>query len=1008
LLKKRFALLDRFAAAPVTPRPASDDDFDDLIREADATQGRQEWETALGLWQQASERRPERINCWLQIGNMRNELARYKPAIVAFETARALDPQAAEPLMGIAGVHERAGDWNRALVSWNELVRLLEDPARRARSSDQDRRVHAFLHAALSASEAGQRELAQDIILDATRRVPGFAELPGHLLMRARAVRQADPERARALLRQCLERAPDDDAARFEFGSIALDSGRADEWAEAAEVVEAATGRRPNDLSFLWLLADLRDRLRQWSAVRALSERMADLAPGEARFLRRALDAALTMKDLVAARYLAHRFMQAFPGEFIALHLLARGYEDAQELDRARLLFRFLRRKWPHSAWHDARYIVLMAARRSLPEADRMLRAAVATRGRDTELDRAYCDAAFHSGNFAEARLRLEWFISEHPDDEGAQLFLGYVIANTSSLADAERHFLAIATRSFQAKGALIGLAHMAMRRREPFVVHERWASVVEVYPDDTISRVEYARSAYEIRDFDLAVQICETQLRRLPSDVTMGEFYAWLLVAIGRFENAWAYLQTLRHHTGPSWTVLQLSLLSAAQTGRLDAEFEAICDSVPDSGTRTDGSRFYHAIRQLWSAHRPDLLHNLVSRAAVEPRHLAWLSPYLRGQPGQPALAPEFRARVDAVWSRTHGLVRGDTAARLNAASDAEISQWLDRPRHAFPTVHIVNKFEQTRGGSELHALDVGGRLAKYAKVEFWAPEMPHPYFSGTLGVKPIEPGQGRVPHGGVLVIIGVYFNIATWIRRARPKRVIFLYNTFEAPLLFERIQEVFEQTGVRSELLYCSDMMRQEVDLPGFFEPSPVDIELFRPRSTPFPPDHRFTVGRHSRDVIEKHHAQDWKVYEVVAQAGGRSRLLGGTCMERVFPATESLELLSARPDGIVEFLQELDCYYYNTSTWIEPWGRVVIEAMACGLPVLVSNSGGYAQAVEHGRTGLVFRTVGEAAGLMRELVADPTLRQRLGTAARHSVDTLLGAPALARLVLFYLEQD
>ncbi|WP_428484560.1 glycosyltransferase [Rhodopila sp.] len=1007
-MKKSFSLLDRFASKPVASRQEAPDDVAALMREASAAQDRQDWAMAQRLWQEASERRPENINCWLQLGNMRNELAHYKLAITAFETARALDPQAAEPLAGIAGVHERAGDWNAALASWNQLVQLFEDPGRSVRPSDQEQQGHGFLHAALSASMAGQREFAMDIIVDATRRVPGFAELPGHLLMRARAVRQSDPERARALLRQCLERAPDEDAARFEFGSIALDHGKAREWAEAVDVVEAALVRRANDLSFLWLLADLRDRLREWSAVRVLSERMADLAAGEPRYLRRALDAALAMKDLVAARRIACTFTRTFPGEFIAVHELACAYEDAQELDRARLLFRFLRRKWPHSGWHEFRYIALTAARRSLAEADRLLRAAVARRGRDLELDRVYCDIAFRGGNFAEARRRLEWFISEHPDDEAAQLFLGYVIANTSSLAEAERHFLAMATRSFQAKGALVGLAHMAMRRREPLVVHERWASVVELYPDDTIGRVEYARSAYEIRDFDLALQICERQLRLLPSDVTMGEFYAWLLAAIGQFEPAWVYLKSLRRHTGPGWTILDLSLLSAAQTGRLDTEFDGILDSVPDSGTRRDGGRFYHAIRQLWSAHRPDLLHKLVDRATIEPRHLAWLSPYLRGHPGQPALAPAFHARVDAAWTRTRELVRGDTATRLRAASDAQIATLLDRPRHAFPTVHIVNKFEQTRGGSELHALDVGERLAGYTDVEFWAPEMPHPYFSAKLGVKAIEPGQGQVPHGGVLVIIGVYFNIVTWIRRARPKRVIFLYNTFEAPLLFERIQEVFEQTGVRSELLYCSDMMAREVDLPGFFEPSPVDIELFRPRGTPFPSGHRFTVGRHSRDVIEKHHGQDWKVYEAAAQAGGRSRLLGGTCMERVFPHTASIEFLPARPDGIVEFLQELDCYYYNTSTWIEPWGRVVIEAMACGLPVLVSESGGYAQAVEHGRTGLVFRTIDEAVELMRALIADPALRQRLGTEARRSVETLLGAPALARLVSFYLAQD
>jgi len=985
------------AGGPASSQP-------DIIRRAAQAQSLRDWAAAQALWQQATQDFPEHVACWLQLGNMCNELGRHDEARAAFSAAGRLDPLGCEPLEGCAGVYERTGDWYAALKGWTALIDLLASPGRAARPDDARHLAHALLHAASNALLAEQPGLAAELMARGEQACEGFADQPGYTLLRARLLKRADPRAALAVLRPVLAADGTDDAACFEFGSLALDHG---DPVEGAAIVAGAVARRPADISFLRLLTDLHSRARDWRAVCDLAQRMAAVEPRETAHLRRALDAALAMKDMVTARRLARAHVRASGGESIALHDLARAYEDAGEFDRARLLFRLLTHRWPHSDWHVARHVVLSAVRWSLPEADRLLRARIAARGRTLELDRAYCRAAFVSGNMSEAGRRLAWFIDAHPDDEDAKLFLGYVIANTEGIDAAERHFLDLGARTFQAKGALIGAAHMAMRRRDSHAVHERWATVVGVYPEDTIGHVEYARSAYEIRDIGLALQIARERLAALPTDVTMGEFYAWLLTAIGRFEDAWNYLATLRRHTGANWSVLELAVQNAAQTGRLDSDFDQILRAVPASGTRPDGRRFYHALRQLAAARRTDLIPALVDRAAIEARHLAWLAPYLHdagatnAQSTQTAVAPQVEVR----WAHARAMVRSDIADWIRKADDQDIRRVIGRPRHDQPTVHIVNKFEQVRGGSELHALDVAARVSKHAKVELWAPEMPHPHFSAACGVKSIEPGQGRVPHGGVLVMIGVYFDIIPWIRRTRPTRVIFLYNTFEAPLLFERIEEVHTYTGIMPELLYCSDMMGQEVELPGFFEPSPVDIEHFHPRPEPFAPDHRFTLGRHSRDVIEKHHAQDWKVYEAVADLGGRSILLGGTCMQRTFPDVAGLELLPARADKIVEFLQGLDCYYYNTSTWIEPWGRVVVEAMACGLPVLVSDIGGYAQMIEHGRNGLLFSTVDEAARMIRDLAADPALRRRLGAEARRSVEMLLGPAALERLVSFYL---
>jgi len=67
-------------------------------------------------------------------------------------------------------------------------------------------------------------------------------------------------------------------------------------------------------------------------------------------------------------------------------------------------------------------------------------------------------------------------------------------------------------------------------------------------------------------------------------------------------------------------------------------------------------------------------------------------------------------------------------------------------------------------------------------------------------------------------------------------------------------------------------------------------------------------------------------------------------------------------------------------------EGFGIVFLEAAACGVPQIAGESGGAAEAVDHGRTGLVVNdptSVLELAQAMRTLIADPVLRARMGDA-------------------------
>ena len=72
---------------------------------------------------------------------------------------------------------------------------------------------------------------------------------------------------------------------------------------------------------------------------------------------------------------------------------------------------------------------------------------------------------------------------------------------------------------------------------------------------------------------------------------------------------------------------------------------------------------------------------------------------------------------------------------------------------------------------------------------------------------------------------------------------------------------------------------------------------------------------------------------------------------------------------------------------STEPEPFGRVAIEAMAYGLPVIAAAHGGLVEIVEPGKTGVLVKpgSVEELAGAIIRLVQEPGLRRSLGDAGR-----------------------
>ena len=90
-----------------------------------------------------------------------------------------------------------------------------------------------------------------------------------------------------------------------------------------------------------------------------------------------------------------------------------------------------------------------------------------------------------------------------------------------------------------------------------------------------------------------------------------------------------------------------------------------------------------------------------------------------------------------------------------------------------------------------------------------------------------------------------------------------------------------------------------------------------------------------------------------------------------------------------GFVDEARKLELYaraWVNlTASSAEGWCLSVIEAAACGTPSAALRVGGLSESIVDGQTGLLADDPGELAAQVRELIASPDWRRRLGEAAR-----------------------
>jgi len=91
-------------------------------------------------------------------------------------------------------------------------------------------------------------------------------------------------------------------------------------------------------------------------------------------------------------------------------------------------------------------------------------------------------------------------------------------------------------------------------------------------------------------------------------------------------------------------------------------------------------------------------------------------------------------------------------------------------------------------------------------------------------------------------------------------------------------------------------------------------------------------------------------------------------------------TIELLGQRPKNEVLRLIRQAALQVVPSEWYEGFPMVILEAFACGTPVVASNIGSLAEIVEHERTGLLF-SPGDAEDLASKVQSLASIPSRLG---------------------------
>ena len=200
----------------------------------------------------------------------------------------------------------------------------------------------------------------------------------------------------------------------------------------------------------------------------------------------------------------------------------------------------------------------------------------------------------------------------------------------------------------------------------------------------------------------------------------------------------------------------------------------------------------------------------------------------------------------------------------------------------------------------------------------------------------------------------------------------------------------------------LTVSDFMADDLRKRGFERvalwPPAVDCNLYRPERKSAEMRSRLR-GNHpespllltvSRLASEKNVSFLTEILERVPEA--TLAIVGGGPQRdelvRRFSSYKAHFVGYLRGEELAAAYASADAFVYASET--ETMGNVVLEAMACGLPVIAANAGGVTSLVKHGSDGFLFtpRNAHEASRYVRQIIESPVCDEQMSAAALESV--------------------